>query len=224
MQTQLSEKRTWSLAAIEFLREIGIDVVLVDPGQTNIDGTFLPAIRISHGTLVVDLDSVFPGDLLHEAGHLAVIPLHVRHLANDRLEDVFITMQAYLAENGDDLMAFPEDPLCRGILQSEEGEATAWQYAAARAIGLPDEWLFPKDSYQGESKSTLAGLKQSAYIGIHGLQAAGWTLVRKNPRRDTPVYPKLAFWLHPGELPAKKDLHRDTLSISKTLYPAKSSG
>ena len=54
-----------------FLQEIGIEVVpAVLEGQT-----FLPGIAIDGGRLRVDEARLsFPGDLLHEAGHLAIRP------------------------------------------------------------------------------------------------------------------------------------------------------
>ena len=56
---------------VQFLTSIGIDV---RAGQVG-DDTFLPGIQVDHGALVVDESRLsYPGDLLHEAGHLAVGP------------------------------------------------------------------------------------------------------------------------------------------------------
>lgn len=193
-----SERATWSIKIIDFLREIGIPVA-VDKSEEEIsDKSFLPDIRVSNGGLIVNSDKVFPGDLLHEAGHLAVIPQHFRHLADKRLRDVFETMRDFLFEYEQNLGIGEEDLLTRGIAHSEESEATAWQYAAAQAIGLPDKWLFPKDSYNGLAHETLAELKASVYFGIDGLHLAGWTSIGNTPEHGLPVYPELAFWLNPG--------------------------
>ncbi len=52
--------------------------------------TFLPGIMIRDGGLVVDPSQLkWPGDLLHEAGHLAVLPPALRALANDDLAEEF---------------------------------------------------------------------------------------------------------------------------------------
>lgn len=52
-----------------FARDIGIDVrtaTLVEP-------TFLPGLDIRHGAILVDEARLtYPGDMLHEAGHIAV--------------------------------------------------------------------------------------------------------------------------------------------------------
>jgi hypothetical protein len=53
----------------QFVRSIGIAVRATALPQQ----TFLPGINISHGTILVDEARLtYPGDILHEAGHLAV--------------------------------------------------------------------------------------------------------------------------------------------------------
>ena len=52
-----------------FVRGIGIDV----RAATLPDKTFLPGLDIRHGAILVDEARLtYPGDILHEAGHLAV--------------------------------------------------------------------------------------------------------------------------------------------------------
>ena len=54
-----------------FVRGIGIDV----RAEPLPDDTFLPGLDIRHGAIVVDEARLsYPGDLLHEAGHVAVAP------------------------------------------------------------------------------------------------------------------------------------------------------
>ena len=187
----------WARIACDFVRSIGIPVQLTEENAA-LAGGFLPKIQVSAGGLIVDVTQVFPGDILHEAGHLAVIPAVFRPQASGHLEAVHAAMSSHLQENIEGLMSCPEDPVCRAIMQADDPESTAWQYAAAQAIGLPDEWLFPEDAFDGEAANTLAALRARQYLGINGLQAAGWTVLRRNPRRDVPEYPKLAFWLHGG--------------------------
>jgi hypothetical protein len=190
------ERQRWLERAVEFVRSIGLSVKLV--GNHPLEpGSFLPQIRIRAGGLEVREDA-FPGDVLHEAGHIAVLPPAFRPLADKNLRAAFAAARAYCDEHGDGLMAHPEDPVVRALLQCSDPEATAWQYAAANAIGLPDAWLFPAGSYEGNQETVLQMLKLNRHFGINGLQAAGWTQVSRNPYRATPVYPALAFWLHPG--------------------------
>ena len=54
----------------DFLQEIGIPYI----EETIAEETFLPGILIRRGTLVVDNEKLlYPGDILHEAGHIAAM-------------------------------------------------------------------------------------------------------------------------------------------------------
>jgi hypothetical protein len=68
-------------AIVAFLREIGLSVVA---GKVD-DESFLPGIEVVDGGLVVDeVKLKYLGDLLHEAGHLAVTPSESRaHLSGE---------------------------------------------------------------------------------------------------------------------------------------------
>ncbi|MCC5612526.1 hypothetical protein LC612_38995 [Nostoc sp. CHAB 5834] len=193
----LNSREYWVAKAIEFVQGLGLPVTITE--DADLTDTFIPYVRVEAGGLTIS-GAVFPGDILHEAGHLAVIPGDFRPLAVDSLSAVMDAMTKYIENNPHGLTQWPEDPLSRAILQSGEAEATAWQYAAAQAIGLPDEWLFPADSYDGGSAHVLQDLKTRTYLGVNGLQAAGWTVQRKQEYRESAVFPALNFWLHPGTL------------------------
>src|SRR5882672_552004 len=109
---------------VEFLRESGLAVRVAE-----IEGpTVLPGIKVVEGGLVVDPARLkYPGDLLHEAGHLAVMPPGRRALAND--------------DTGSD--------------GGEEMAAIAWSYAAAVYIGLDPRVVFHEAGYRGDSRSLL---------------------------------------------------------------------
>lgn len=191
----LNSREYWVSKAIGFVRGIGLTVTISE--EADLKDAFIPYVRVEAGGMTIS-GAVFPGDILHEAGHLAVIPGDFRPLAVDSLSAVMNAMTKYIENNPHGLAQWPEDPTSRAILQSGEAEATAWQYAAAQAIGLPDEWLFPPDSYEGESAQVLQYLKSKTHLGVNGLQAAGWTVQRKQEYRESAVFPALNFWLHPG--------------------------
>lgn len=190
------ERVHWARAALDFVRSIGLRVE--ESSAPELASTFVPGVRIVDGGLVIDTSIVYPGDILHEAGHIATMPAKFRPKANGTLGAVFREMGQYLEANPSKLGAWPEDPVCRAILQCGEAEAAAWQYAAAQHIDMPAKWLFPKGSFNGNSKDTLLRLQANSYFGINGLQAAGWTRVREMGDTRFPLYPKLAFWLHGG--------------------------
>lgn len=130
---------------IGFVRSTGLEVVEAPlPGDT-----FLSGLSIQAGRLIVDRTRLpYPGDLLHEAGHLAVITSDARATATD----------AWLS-NQPDL----------------EAHAIAWSYAALVHLGLPIEVLFHAGGYQGRSAAFITTFSLGVYPGMPGLQAAGLT-------------------------------------------------
>src|SRR3954471_6762973 len=88
-----------------FLAEIG---VALRAGPVA-EGSFLPGVTIERGAIVYDPSRPYhPGDLLHEAGHVAITEPQRRSALGGTME-----------EGG-----------------GEEMAAIAWSYAAARHIGL----------------------------------------------------------------------------------------
>jgi hypothetical protein len=129
---------------LTFLREIGLPV-REEPIAVR---TFLPGLTIDHGDLVVDgALLLYPGDILHEAGHLAVLPPAGRTAAHGDI--------------GDD-----------GGL---EMAAIAWSYAAAMHLGLDPSVVFHADGYQGGSGNLLENFAAGRYVGVPILQWAGMT-------------------------------------------------
>lgn len=152
-----------------FLRQIGLDVVEAPLAEH--DG-FLPGIRIDHGRLLYDPARLrWPGDLLHEAGHLAVAPAAIRARMSDALEGVEV------AHGG-------------------EVEAMAWSYAAIRALDLDPSVLFHAGGYHGQSPSLIQTYALGVYPGCHGLALAGLTLIGEAARAGgVPPYPHMVRWL-----------------------------
>ncbi len=153
---------------VEFLRRIGIDVSedLVP------DTSFLPGIRIDRGTVIVDRTRLrWPGDLLHEAGHIATTPASARSALSDALED-----HADDADVG-------------------EAEATAWAYAACMAIGLAPSVLFHDEGYHGQSAALIATFGVGVYPGSAGLARCGMTRVGAAGIDAAGHYPQMLRWL-----------------------------
>jgi hypothetical protein len=150
---------------VAFLRQIGIPVYpapLAEP-------TFLPGILLSNGGVVVDPDRLrYPGDLLHEAGHLAVS-------SPDRRGAI----------QGD---AGP-DP-------AEEMMAIAWSYAALVHLQLDPQVVFHPDGYRGGSEALIENFTQGRYFGVPMLQWLGMTLDEALAReRGLAAYPHMQKWL-----------------------------
>jgi hypothetical protein len=152
-----------------FLAGIGLPIVEATlPGDT-----FLPGIALHAGGLIVDPEKLlWPGDLLHEAGHLAVLPAAVRISANDDLVDT------------------------ANIEHAGEIEAMAWAYAAAVAVGLPMEVLIHEGGYKGRSQEVLSMYGYGIYPGLRGLCETGMTASPGfGVAAGAVQYPQMLKWL-----------------------------
>lgn len=150
---------------IAFLNQIGLPV----HRRLLPDETFLPGILVERGELVIDAEKLtHPGDLLHEAGHIAVMPPSERPNLNA------------------DLHSGP----------GEEMAAIAWSYAAAVHLELPLTELFHADGYKGGSASLIENFSNGRYLGVPLLQWYGLTRERDDGS-GVPVYPRMSAWLRP---------------------------
>jgi hypothetical protein len=136
---------------VRFLREIGLRVSIGEIGEA----TFLPGMRIVRGGLQVDpVQLRYPGDLLHEAGHLAVMPAERRSQADGEV-------------GGDG---------------GEEMAAIAWSYAATVHLGIDAAVVFHKDGYKGGSSALLENFAAGRYVGVPMLVWLGMTAAAEYPR------------------------------------------
>lgn len=146
---------------LSFLAEIGIPV----RERPVTEATFLPGIQIEQGELVFDRSRAEPGDLLHEAGHLAVmLPAERKNASGDL-----------------------------GTGPGEEMAAIAWSYAASRHLGLALEVVFHPQGYHGGSPALIENFSEGRYIGVPLLQWFGMTQERSVD--GAPSFPQMRVWL-----------------------------
>jgi hypothetical protein len=159
----LAGSSTAAIAA--FLEEIGLPVRFCAISEA----TFLPGIRIERGRLLVDERRLlYPGDLLHEAGHLALLPPERR--------------AAITGEAGDDA--------------GNEMAAIAWSYAAAMHIRLDPAIVFHADGYRGSSRAIIENFAAGRYVGVPILVWLGLTVgPGSNEARCMTPYPCMRKWL-----------------------------
>ncbi|GGX39479.1 hypothetical protein GCM10007385_03140 [Tateyamaria omphalii] len=118
---------------VAFVESIGLKVRAEDMP----DGTFLPGLDVRGGALCIDTGRLaYPGDILHEAGHMAVAD------EDRRMQPDFKPTKA------------------------EEMAAMAWSYAAIRHLGLPPETVFHGDGYQGGSGNLVDAFEQGNGPGV----------------------------------------------------------
>jgi len=152
-----------------FLVHIGLEV---EPAQLPPD-TFLPGLAIRAGKLLVDESRLrYPGDLLHEGGHLALLP------------------PAQRAQLGDDA----------GADGGMEMAAIAWSYAAILHLEMDPAIVFHPAGYKGGAQAILDNFAQRRYIGVPVLEWLQMTADGKRAAAlGVPPFPHMLKWVNDGE-------------------------
>jgi hypothetical protein len=155
---------------INFLRSINITVGF---GEFPQEKEFLPGICLQKTGLLINTDKlIYPGDLLHEAGHIAVAPPAKRAGFDGALG------------SGTD-----EDA-------GEEMMAIAWSYAAAKHLGIDPRLVFHSDGYKGGGESIADNFAVGRFLGVSLLQWVGLTYEPRNAiEKNTAPYPHMIKWL-----------------------------
>ena len=150
---------------IEFLLSIGFQIRKTELSQQ----TFLPGIAVVQGTILIDESKLlYPGDLLHEAGHLAVITGEKRRQAKEDFSKK----------------------------ASEELMAIAWSYAALVHLGLEPPIVFHSGGYRGWSDALIENFTKGRYIGVPMLQWIGLTADEKRAKEmGIMAYPSMINWV-----------------------------
>ncbi len=159
------ERNSLVVKIVSFLESIGLTVRL----DTIEEPTFLPGVTVKNGILMIDESKLrYPGDLIHEAGHLALLPPAQRVKADGHM--------------GDD--------------GGMEMGAIAWSYAAALHLGLAPDVVFHEAGYRGGSQSLVENFAAGRYVGVPMLEWTGLTAGDKNAQaQGIQPYPAMLRWL-----------------------------
>jgi len=154
---------------IQFLNNIGIPVSF----RKIESGCFLPGLLIEQGGIVIDNEALlYPGDILHEAGHIAVVPAGRRSLLN----------QQAIVESKE--------------RETEEMMAIAWSYAACIHLSIDPFFVFHEEGYRGGRDFITDSCRDKNYIGLAMLENIGMTVNEKKAKRSNHlVYPHMIKWL-----------------------------
>ncbi len=154
-----------TLKIVNFLTEIGLKVKVEKIWRK----TILPGIIIKNGIIIIDEKKLFyPGDILHEAGHLAIIEKTKRTSININVGN---------------------DP-------SEEMMAIAWSYAAAVHLNIPLNLVFHEHGYKGESMNLMNSFSEGSCVGLPMLQYLGMAFDKKNAELEgVKSFPEMVKWL-----------------------------
>jgi len=152
---------------VAFLNEIGIPT----QEKTLTGETFLPGILIENGRIFYDVEKMLsPGDLLHEAGHIAV------------------------AENPNQICGNvgEHDPNAMG----DEIATILWSMAALRHLNIRPETVFHEQGYKGQSAWFIENYKAEKWIGLPLLE---WMELCVDPKNAAtsgqPPFPHMLKWM-----------------------------
>lgn len=154
---------------LAFLEEIGIPVT-----YREIDSEcFLPGLLIENGAIIIDENKLkYPGDILHEAAHIAVVPAADRPMLDGK----------EIGKRKDNA--------------AEEMMAIAWSYAAAAYTGIDPYLVFHDEGYQGGGKEIADNFAAGRYFGVPMLQWVGMAADEaKSPEIGVNTYPHIISWL-----------------------------
>lgn len=123
---------------VDFLNDIGIDALIEDLTEREMLNCFLPGVLLNKGSLKIDR-SALAGDILHEAGHLAIFPNRIRPYCSQPTisngEAMIYVLEAHGVEPSEkelDALQYCYDD------QAPQG----WQFAANIELGLPTDTGF----------------------------------------------------------------------------------
>ena len=111
----------------------------------------------------------YPGDLLHEAGHIAVTSEELRPLiGTDEMDP-----------------SWPSD--------GDEIATILWSYAALKHLDLDLEVVFHPDGYKNQSQWLIQQFRQENYIGLPLLEWMGFCTAPE--KENSKPFPNMLKWL-----------------------------
>lgn len=159
---------TWE-KCIAFLNCIGIKTI---KGKIPA-GSFLPGLSIREGCIIYDMETLkYPGDILHEAAHIAIVP------AADR--------------PGLDAGTIAGRP----NQEAEEMMAIAWSYAACIYLQMDPYFVFHDNGYKGGGSYIADNFTAKRYFGLPMLQWKGMAADEKKAAAlGIAPYPFMIKWI-----------------------------
>jgi hypothetical protein len=131
---------------------------------------FLPGLLIQNGVLLIDsAQLLYPGDILHEAGHIAV------SLPEDRPQLIGNVTEQHPDKAGDELAVL------------------LWTYAACLHLNLDPRVVFHPAGYRGQGDWLIEQFTTESYIGLPLLV---WMGLARYPTADDPSdgFPRMTKW------------------------------
>jgi hypothetical protein len=154
--------------AVQFINEIGI---ATEFRESEDKYCFLPGLLIEKGTIIIYKSQLkYPGDILHEAAHLAVVPKEERETLNSTAIAT------------------------RTNTEAEEMMAIAWSYAACIHLQIDPLFVFHEHGYKDGGRWIVENFNKGNYFGVPVLQWLGMTTTIPG-NSNQPVFPAMLKWL-----------------------------
>lgn len=165
----LPDNQKYQQLMCDFIESLGISII---PRKLD-HSTFLPGLDLGPNCIYVDQDKLlYPGDLLHEAGHLAVTT----------------GAQRAAVGSADLELPWPTD--------GEEIGTLLWSYAAAHHLEIPLDIVFHRHGYKNDSTWLIHHFQRGNYIGLPFLQWIGLCFDDKQATlHQAAAFPAMRQWL-----------------------------
>lgn len=153
---------------VQFLEEIKINVI-----EKELGNTFLPGLELGPNCIYIDYEKLlYPGDILHEAGHLAVTTSAERKLVGTT--------------------EIPSE----WPTQGDEIAAILWSYGALHYLELPLEFVFHPNGYRDQSQWFISNFSSGTYMGLPLLEWMGLCLGKEKAEKEKKSpFPAMQKWL-----------------------------
>lgn len=171
----------------QFAKSIGLECKIDNERLTGKE--FVPYVMIEHGKVVFDYNHAAASDLIHELGHLALIPNSHRKFMDKNIYD---GLKRFIADSFDS----GDMQLVKLASACEDGDATAWAWAAGKHLNIPEELIIEDHQYVGKGADLRVMLSFGTYSGISSLRHAKYTNIPhfhfKHPEHT--LYPNMIHW------------------------------
>ena len=136
------------------------------------EASLLPGLQLRNGELIIDIQKLlYPGDILHEAGHLACMPYEIRKTMSGDLEDIDL-------HRGGEMMAI------------------AWSYAASRYVDLDPAIVFHEHGYRNGSQNIIDNFNNDHTFGVPMLQWCEMCYdIKTAALLNAKPYPEMISWI-----------------------------
>ncbi len=156
-QYPMTSENNVSKLITQFLQTIGIEI----KESVLLEDTFLPGLKLAGNCILLDPSKLkYPGDILHEAGHIATTPSSERKWIGSPQMD-------------------PNWPT-----PGDEIASIIWSYAAALHIGISPKEVFHSNGYKEDSEWLLQQFEEGNYIGLPLLEWMGFCVAESFPKME----------------------------------------